>query len=252
MTSISVHKLQLQYPVIGAQQRSLKNAMLGLASGGRIHKQGNTTVVEALSDISFDLTDGDRLGLIGPNGAGKSTLLKVLAGIYSPTKGAVSCQGRIVSTLNIMMGLEYDATGFENMEIRAHLIGLNASESKAFAQDVEEFCELGEFLHLPVRVYSAGMAVRLAFAMTTAQRAEILLMDEMINAGDAAFMQKATERLDSFLKRARIIALASHSEAIIESFCNKALWLQDGKIVHFGPVQDVLEKYKSLGQRAAP
>ncbi len=244
MAYIRVNQLQLQYPVIGGHDRSIRKKIIGIASGGRLHSEGNHIVVSALNGISFELNDGDRLGIIGPNGAGKSTLLKVLAGIYTPSSGYVQCQGHIVSILNMMLGLENEATGFENIKIRARMTGLSLEETCKFTQDVEEFCELEDFLHLPVQVYSTGMAVRLAFAMTTSQQADILLMDEMIGAGDAAFMKKATHRLNSFMDCARIITLASHSETIIKEFCNKALWLQEGRLLSFGPVEEVLEKYK--------
>lgn len=245
MSSIEVNEVHLDYPLVGIGSRSLKNRLLGTATGGLISSGEAVPVVKALRDISFSLKEGDRLGLVGHNGAGKSTLLKVLAGIYRPTTGAVNAKGRIVSTLNISLGMEPEATGFENIIIRGLVLGMKRSEINAKLDEIAAFTELGEYLDMPVRIYSSGMATRLAFATVTAMDSDILLMDEVIGTGDAAFMDKAEKRLNEFMNRSKIIVLASHSDEVIRKFCNKALLLEHGQIITAGCPDEVIATYHS-------
>jgi ABC-2 type transport system ATP-binding protein/lipopolysaccharide transport system ATP-binding protein len=245
MSSILVNKVHLDYPLVGIGNRSLKNRLLGSATGGLISSGDIIPVVKALRDISFNLKEGDRLGLVGHNGAGKSTLLKVLAGIYRPTIGSVHAKGRIVSTLNISLGMEPEATGFENIIIRGLVLGMKRSEINAKLDDIAAFTELGEYLDMPVRIYSSGMATRLAFATVTAMDSDILLMDEVIGTGDSAFMDKAEKRLNEFMNRSKIIVLASHSDQVIKKFCNKALLLEHGQIIAAGCPDEVIATYHS-------
>ena len=235
--------MYLNYPLVGIGSRSLKNHIMGAATGGLISSGEAIPVINALQDISFSLNEGDRLGLVGHNGAGKSTLLKVLAGIYQPTKGTVHVQGRIVSTLNISLGMEPEATGFENIIIRGLLLGMKRVEINKKMDEIAAFTELGEYLNMPVRIYSSGMVTRLAFATVTAMDSDILLMDEVIGTGDAAFMDKAEKRLNEFINRSKIIVLASHSDSVIKQFCNKALLLEHGKIISAGDTEEVINKY---------
>lgn len=244
MSSIKAIELTLDYPLVGIGNRSLKNHVLGAATGGRIASGEAIPVVKALQNINFSLKEGDRLGLIGHNGAGKSTLLKVLAGIYQPTSGTLLTSGRIVSTLNISLGMEPEATGYENIFIHGLLLGMKRAEIKQKLDEIATFTELGKYLDMPVRIYSSGMATRLAFATVTAMDSDILLMDEVIGTGDAAFMKKAKERLNKFINRSKIIVLASHADAVIQQFCNKALLLEHGKIIASGNVEDVLNTYR--------
>lgn len=243
MSSIEVIHAHLDYPLVGVGNRSLKNRLLGTATGGLISAGDAVPVVKALRDISFSLKEGDRLGLVGHNGAGKSTLLKVLAGIYQPTTGSVNAKGRIVSTLNISLGMEPEATGFENILIRGLLLGMKRTEINAKLDEIAAFTELGEYLDMPVRIYSSGMTTRLAFATVTAMESDILLMDEVIGTGDAAFMDKAEERLNVFMNRSKIIVLASHSDHVIKKFCNKALLLEHGQIIAAGSPDEVIATY---------
>ena len=243
MSSIAVSHAYLDYPLVGIGSRSLKSRLLGTATGGLISSGDAVPVVKALRDITFSLNKGDRLGLVGHNGAGKSTLLKVLAGIYQPTAGSATATGRIVSTLNISLGMEPEATGFENIIIRGLLLGLKRSEINAKIDDIALFTELGDYLNMPVRIYSSGMTTRLAFAIVTAMDSDILLMDEVIGTGDAAFMDKAEKRLNEFMNRSKIIVLASHSNDVIRKFCNKALLLEHGQVIYEGAPDAVIEKY---------
>lgn len=243
MSKIDVNGVCLDYPVVGMGSRSLKNRILGAATGGLISGGDGIPVVNALRDVSFQVQEGDRLGLIGHNGAGKSTLLKVLAGIYRPTNGNLSTIGRVVSTLSLSLGMEAEATGLENIITRGLLLGMKKKEIEKKLNDIATFTELGEYLDMPVRIYSSGMATRLAFATVTAMNADILLMDEVIGTGDAAFMDKVEERLRDFISRSKILVLASHSEAMIRKFCNKALLLEHGKMLGIGSVDDVFALY---------
>jgi len=245
MARISVEDVTLYFPIIGAGDRSVKNTLLSFATGGKITRNSGTMLVTGLDKINLQLKDGDRLGLIGHNGAGKSTLLKVLAGIYSPTLGNLEVEGRIVSTLNITLGFEHEATGYENIYLRGRLLGLTMREIEARIDEIAEFTELGKYLDLPVRVYSSGMLMRLAFAVMTSLESEILLMDEVIGTGDARFIHKAEARLDEFMNRAKIMVIASHSDEVIKDFCNQALLLKNGSIFAQGEVDEILDLYES-------
>lgn len=245
MSSIQVARAYLDYPLVGIGSRSLKTRVLSSATGSLISSGDDIAVVNALHDINFSLKEGDRLGLIGHNGAGKSTLLKLLAGIYQPTSGSVDANGRIVSTLNISLGLELEATGYENIILRGLLLGMRRSEIDSKLREIAAFTELGEYLDMPVRIYSSGMATRLAFATVTAMDSDILLMDEVIGTGDASFMDKAEKRLNEFMNRSKIIVIASHSDYVIKKFCNKALLLEHGRIVEEGFPDAVIETYHS-------
>jgi ABC-type polysaccharide/polyol phosphate transport system ATPase subunit len=244
MAKIEADDICLDYPIVGIGSRSLKNRILGAATGGLISGGDGIPVVKALRGVSFQLRESDRLGLIGHNGAGKSTLLKVLAGIYRPSSGLVATSGRVVSTLNLSLGMEPDATGFENIITHGLLMGMNRKEIEQKLDSIAEFTELGEYLAMPVRIYSAGMMTRLAFATVTAMNADILLMDEIIGTGDAAFINKAERRLGEFMNRTKIIVLASHSESVIRKFCNTVLLLEQGKVVALGQIDEMFERYK--------
>lgn len=243
MSYIRLNDLSLDYPIVGMGSRSLKNNLLSAATGGLISAGDGIPVVNALKNITLEINDGDRFGLIGHNGAGKSTLLKVLAGIYRPTKGDLTVSGRIVSTLNLSIGTEAEATGIENIISRGLLLGMSMKEIKQKLDEIMAFTELGEYLEMPVRIYSSGMLTRLAFATVTAMNADILLMDEVIGTGDASFIEKAEKRLKEFMGRSKILVLASHSEQMIRDFCNKAILMEHGKIITIGEVGNVLKLY---------
>jgi ABC-type polysaccharide/polyol phosphate transport system ATPase subunit len=197
----------------------------------------------ALRDICLDLADGDRLGLIGRNGAGKSTLLRVLAGIYEPPSGRARIEGTVASLTDITMGMDLEATGYENIVLRGVFLGLRVNDVRRMIPEIEAFTELGEFLKLPLRTYSSGMMLRLAFSVTTAVVPEILIMDEMIGAGDAAFVVKAKARLNQMISNSRILVIASHDVEMVRRFCNRAALMETGRIVRLGPVDQVIADY---------
>jgi ABC-type polysaccharide/polyol phosphate transport system ATPase subunit len=199
--------------------------------------------VPALRDVTLSVAEGDRLGIIGHNGAGKSTLLKVLAGIYPPTAGARVVEGRISSLFDIALGFEPDATGWENIAYRGYLQGETPGTIKAKTASIAEFSELSHFLDMPVRYYSAGMMVRLAFAIATAIEPEILLIDEVLAVGDLAFQEKARQRMRDMMDKARLICLVSHDLTSITRLCKRVIWLDHGRIRHDGAPGTVVGAY---------
>jgi lipopolysaccharide transport system ATP-binding protein len=199
--------------------------------------------VHALRDINFTLDEGDRVGIIGHNGAGKSTLLRLLAGVYPPTKGKRLVDGQISSLFDIALGFELEATGWENINYRSYLQGETPRTIKDKIRPIAEFSELGDFLDMPVRHYSSGMSVRLAFSIATAIEPEILLVDEVLSAGDMAFQEKARGRMKEMMKKAKIIVLVSHDLNSIGRLCDRALWLDHGTIRADGPAADVINAY---------
>jgi len=240
---ISLDRVSVEFPIYNARGRSLTVELFRRTVGGKIKSGKSHVSVMALRDISLELADGDRLGLIGHNGAGKSTLLRVLAGIYEPFSGRARIDGSVASLTDLTIGMNLEATGYENILMRGVFLGLKVKEVRRMIPDIEEFTELGDFLKLPVRTYSSGMMLRLAFAVTTAVNPEILIMDEMIGAGDAAFMTKATARLNRMIGNSRILVIASHDVATIRRFCSTAVLLETGRIVEMGPVDRVISSY---------
>ncbi len=204
----------------------------------------NHVTVQALDDICLTLKHGDRLGLVGHNGSGKTTLLRVMAGIYEPTRGRVIVEGKIAPIFDLGIGMDPEASGYENIRLRGLYLGLSRAEIRAVTGEIAQFAELGSFLEMPIRTYSAGMHARLAFAISTCIKPEILLLDESIAAGDAAFLEKAKRQLEKFVTHAGIFVLASHSESIIREYCSKALLLEHGRMLAAGSVDEVFARYK--------
>ncbi|HEV3025233.1 MAG TPA: ABC transporter ATP-binding protein [Pirellulales bacterium] len=199
--------------------------------------------VRALQDVNLTLDEGDRVGVIGHNGAGKSTLLRLLAGVYPPTKGKRHVAGQISSLFDIALGFELEATGWENIGYRSYLQGETPRTIKDKIQPIAEFSDLGDFLDMPLRYYSAGMAVRLAFSIATAIEPEILLVDEVLGAGDMAFQEKARRRMQEMMAKAEIIVMVSHDLTSIARLCERAIWLDHGTIRSDGPAQQVIDAY---------
>jgi len=245
VASISVENVTIDFPIYGASHHSLRHTLLA-RTGGLIRREGmrhKRVVVRALDNVSFELADGDRLGLIGHNGAGKSTLLKALAGVYWPDSGAIRIDGRVSPLFVSAPGLDPDDSGFENIKTCGMFLGMTGEEIERKAPEIASFCELGEYLELPVRTYSAGMVTRLCFAIATAIDPDILLLDEGLAAGDARFAARAEPRMKRFIERTRILVLASHSDGLIRSMCNRAALMDTGHIVAVGSIDEVLERY---------
>jgi lipopolysaccharide transport system ATP-binding protein len=247
---IAVEGVSVLFPLYHGNSRSLKKMVVAAAAGRLGSDQRRRVVVEALRDLTFTLSSGDRLGLIGSNGAGKTTLLRTLAGIYEPAIGRIRVQGSLNALLDPSLGMNMELTGRENIMLRGLYNGLSKPMLDRLEDDVAAFAELGDFLDLPVRIYSAGMVVRLGFALATAIKPQILLMDEWFLAGDAAFMAKARKRLEEMVRGAEILVLSTHSTEIVRSWCTRVLWLEQGRIRADGESELVLEEY--VGHPLAP
>jgi ABC-type polysaccharide/polyol phosphate transport system ATPase subunit len=245
MAFVTLRDVSVEIPVYGVGANSLKMLLLRKAVGGRFSQTRSSLFVKALSNITLDIRDGDRVGVIGHNGAGKTTLLRLLAGVYPPTGGHLRIEGRPSPMFNISLGMSPDATGIENIKTCAMLWGLSKKEIADGLPDVMEFTELGDYLQIPVRTYSSGMLLRLSFGIATMRRPELLLLDEVIGVGDKNFMAKAKARLTRMAGQARILVLSTHSDAILREFCNKVLWLDQGFIKGFGDVEEVLRAYNT-------
>lgn len=229
---IRLDHCSLQLPIYGLNNRSLKGRILSAVTGGKVAATSKRiAVVDALREVDLELKSGARLGLLGHNGAGKTSLLKLIAGIYEPTTGRVTTKGRVANLLDVTMGLDFEATGIENIQLKCALHGMKPADAQKLVPEVWEFSGLGDFMRMPVRVYSSGMTVRLAFAIATSLHADILLMDEWLGVGDADFAQRAEERLRSMVDKASIIVIASHNAGIINALCTQTLTLEHGSIV---------------------
>lgn len=243
MARIKLNHVGIEFPIYELSSRSIKKQLMRLTTGGSLSKESKVVTVKALNDISFELNPGDRLGLVGHNGAGKSTLLRVLAQIYEPTSGSIEVEGQVSALLDVMLGMDPESTGYENILMRGLIHGLTRKQINERQQEIADFTELGDYLAVPVRTYSSGMRLRLAFSIATSVMPEILVLDEVVGAGDAAFMKKAEERFGKMVTKADIVVLASHDNTTIEKFCNKVLWLNAGKIGFLGSVQEGLAHY---------
>jgi lipopolysaccharide transport system ATP-binding protein len=240
---IDVTDVSVFFPLYHGSSRSLKKTVMAAASGRMGQDRQSRVVVEALRHITFSLSSGDRLGLIGMNGAGKTTLLRTLAGIYEPVIGRLRVQGVLSTMLDTGLGMNAELTGRENIQLRGLYSGLHRTELPRLEEDVAAFSELGDFMDLPMRTYSAGMTVRLSFALATAIRPQILLMDEWFLAGDAEFLEKAQARLESVVRGAEILVLSTHLMPVVRQWCTRVLWLDQGRIVADGAPDDVIPGY---------
>lgn len=236
-TIIDLQSVRLAYPVYSIRAQSIRNTLANMAVGGKLLKDGNDVIhVQALSDITFSLEDGDRLGIIGHNGAGKTTLLKVLAGVYEPDRGRIEISGQVSSMVDSNLGLDNELSGRENVFTMGRIRGYTTKQIMNMMPEIIDFTDLGQFIDLPLKTYSAGMRTRLIFAVATSREPEILLMDEWIGAGDKSFYDKAAARLNNMLHKSRVIVLASHNYNLIKRMCNKLLVMDAGKQIYFGDI----------------
>ncbi len=243
MARLAIDNVSVSFPLYHGESRSLKKTMLAAASGRLGEDRNHRLVVTALRDVGFTLNSGDRLGLVGSNGAGKTTLLRTMAGIYEPVEGRITMDGAVTALLDANQGMNTEMTGRENIRLRGLFNGLNEPQIAQLQDDVAAFAELADFMELPVRTYSSGMLVRLGFALATAIKPQILLMDEWILAGDAAFMDKARHRLETMVRGAEILVLSSHSADVIMQWCNRVIWMDQGRIRADGTPDEVLAAY---------
>ncbi len=249
MAKIELRDVGLRFTLRQHRKVTFKEYLL---RGLFLQSRNPTVAIHALSHVNLSATDGDRIGVIGHNGAGKSTLLKLLAGVYPPTSGTRHVEGRICSLFDIALGFELDANGWENIKYRSYLLGETPKSVKKKMQEIADFSELGTFLDVPVRYYSSGMLVRLAFSISTAVEPEVLLIDEVLGAGDLSFQMKAKERMRAMMATARLMVLVSHEIPTLEQICSRLIWLQHGVVQMEGDPAAVVAAYRrSVGQPAA-
>jgi lipopolysaccharide transport system ATP-binding protein len=248
MVEIDLDGVSLQFKVRRFKHLTLKEFLVR----GLFSRAANPVIhVKALQDLTLHVGEGERLGIIGHNGAGKSTLLKLLAGIYPPTAGTRTVRGRISSLFDITLGFEPDASGWENIYYRGYLQGETPKSMRGKVDQIAAFTELGEFLDMPVRYYSAGMMIRLAFAIATAIEPEILIVDEVLSVGDLAFQQKATQRIREMMAQARLMVIVSHDLESMKKLCTRVVWLDHGRIQQVGDPAATVAAYQQHFRRAA-
>lgn len=240
--SIAFHDVGVSFPVHHGSSRSLQLELLSLVGLKQAnHRKAN--VVRALRGISFDIYPGERVGILGHNGAGKTTLLRTIAGAYPPTTGTVETVGRVTSMTDFTMGMDPEATGRENVIFRGVFMGMTFREIQDRVDEVIEFAGIGKFADMPMRTYSTGMYLRLAFAVSTLIVPDILVLDEVINAGDLGFQERMTQRLEEFVEQSKVVVIAAHDMAALRKWCTRGLWLRDGRIIADGPVDEIVDGY---------
>ena len=243
-TSIELRNVGVAFPVFNAWNHSFKNRVLSAVTGGAIdRKYDGSVVVRGLQGINLKIEAGDRVGLIGHTGAGKTTMLRVLSGIYPPTEGEAIINGECVSLINISLGIDPEATGRENIKLRSAMIGFTPKETKERMEEIIDFSGLGDFIDMPFRTYSSGMQLRLAFAVSTSIRPQILVLDEWLSTGDEEFRHRAEKRMKEVVDSTDVLILASHSRQLLMENCNRVIWLEHGKIKIDGSASDVLRSY---------
>ncbi|RKS23987.1 lipopolysaccharide transport system ATP-binding protein [Pseudomonas sp. WPR_5_2] len=241
---ILLENVNLHYASVAYKERSLKSLMASVFS--KKSASANVADIHALKNISVEIKSGERVGLLGHNGAGKSTFLKTVAGLYPVSSGLLKVEGQVRSLFDLSLGFEPDATGRENILYRGLLLGLSPRFMREKADEIVDFAGLGEFIDYPIKTYSAGMQVRLAFAISTTVGGDILLLDEVIGAGDANFMAKAKERITSLIEQAEILVLATHDFGALRSICNRGLVFHHGDLVFDGPCDEAVAEYKVI------
>ncbi len=250
MARIALENVIADFPIYGTQP-SLRNALFGRVVGGVLRRQsehGKRVVVRALENVTLTVNHGDQLGIVGHNGAGKSTMLRIFAGIYEPSAGRISIEGRVSPLFSTSPGLDLDDTGYENIVTCGLLLGMSRDEIEQKLPEIEAFSELSDYLALPARTYSTGMLVRLGFAIATAIDPEILLLDEELGAGDARFAEHAAKRVESLIERSSIVVLASQSVDLIRRICSRAILLDHGRVIADGPTEEVLEIHSRMNK----
>lgn len=244
MAHIEFKAVSVAFPIFNAGSRSLKNKVLSISTGGKLGLDAKGVAeIRALDDINFFFKNGERVGLIGHNGSGKSTLLRALSGVYTPQRGSILIEGKTTSLIDISLGINPEFTGRENILIRGSLLGLTRDQIRDRTDEIIDFTELGEFIDMPLRTYSSGMQLRLAFAISTTIEPEILLMDEWLSVGDENFKGKAEERMQHLADKSNILVIASHSAEQILKVCSRVLWLEHGNIKMDGDPKAVCGAY---------
>lgn len=239
-SSISINNLSLSFRLYHDKGQSLKEFFAGIFSNKR---QASYSEFWALKNLNIEINHGDRLGIVGHNGAGKSTLLKAICKIYEPTKGSISVSGSIAPLLEIGAGFNVELSGRQNIYLNGAILGYSKSKLKDIEPEIIEFTGLNEFIDTPVKYYSTGMYMRLAFAIATAVHPDILILDELFAGGDAEFIDKALARMHEFIDKSSIMVFVSHQPDLLRKLCNRVIWLDHGEIVADGQPDVVIDRY---------
>ena len=242
MAYIDFEDVDLEYPLPGVRVTLKEYLVRGLFRRGQA---AAPKVIHALKKVNLRIDEGERVGIIGLNGAGKSTLLRCIGGIYPIARGRRTVEGSFCALFDIALGFEMEATGWQNIHYRSYLQGETPQTVKTKLHEIAEFSELGEFLDLPLRCYSHGMVMRLAFSIATSSYPEILLVDEVFGTGDLSFQQKAEERMQQFISRAKIVVMVGHNLEFIRRFCPRVLWMHEGRLRDDGPAQTIVDAYRT-------
>jgi ABC-type polysaccharide/polyol phosphate transport system ATPase subunit len=254
MAFVQLTDVSVRFPIYDSRSRSFKRRAMSVVTGGRVRSDttgristdaGHRVSIQALQRVDLIIEHGTRIGLVGRNGAGKSTLLRVIGGIYVPEAGNVAVEGKVASLFGGSLGIDPELTGRENIELRGLFLGLTKLDIAKRIEEVIDFTELGPFIDMPFRTYSAGMRARLDFAISTSIEAEILLLDEGLGAGDASFIEKANQRLAKLADAAGIVVVATHSEELLHKTCTSAAFMEAGRVLDIGTVDQVLERYNA-------
>ncbi|HOY78559.1 MAG TPA: ABC transporter ATP-binding protein [Hyphomonadaceae bacterium] len=242
--AIEIENVTLRYPIGPFVRGSLKSGLLRVFG----HKEQGAAIqfVDGLKDLNLNIALGERVGIVGRNGSGKSTLLRMLAGIYPVKAGTVRVLGQIGTLLDIGLGFETESTGRENIYYRGIAMGHSPARLKEVEQEIIDFADIGQFIDLPMRTYSAGMQVRLGFAISTQLSPDILLIDEIFGAGDALFQKRALARIMDVVRHAGIMMLATHDLALVDELCTRVIWLDSGRVVRDGPTETVMPHFKAF------
>lgn len=241
MALIDLESVSLDYHVYGTASRSFKRSLVDAITGGSLMSDNHILKVQALKDLSFTLIEGIRLGILGHNGAGKSTLLRVMAQIYNPSSGKIVVEGITNCLFDVMVGLDPNLSGYENIELRGMISGMSKKEIRKAIPHIAEFSGLGDFIRVPLRAYSAGMLLRLGFSVATHLESEILLIDEVVNVGDENFLAKAKARMKDLIHKSKIVVISTHDHRLIQELCNMVLYLEKGTIKFFGSCSEYFD-----------
>jgi ABC-type polysaccharide/polyol phosphate transport system ATPase subunit len=211
--------------------------------------KGNERFIDAVRDVSFRIPKGTSLGIVGRNGSGKTTLLRLLAGIYRPNSGTIKVAGEVAPLLSLGVGFHPEMTGRENVKLNGLVLGMSPQQIEARFDEIVDFAELREFIDIPVRTYSSGMYMRLAFAIAVSTDPDVLLLDEVLAVGDEAFAEKCFRRIREFRQRGKTIVLVTHDPTTVANWCESALWMDRGAARMFGPAQEVMTAYHADSAR---
>jgi ABC-type polysaccharide/polyol phosphate transport system ATPase subunit len=250
MIGIELKNVGLDFPIVGLETRSIRWSLANSLVGGRLGKGRKGVISRALNNVTTSVGQGDRIGLIGANGSGKSTLLRTMAGIYSPTRGQVTREGRMVTMFEISAGMDDELTGLQNIRNRLYFLGLRDKVSEEIINEVAEFAAIGDYIHLPIKTYSMGMRMRLSFAASTLIEPEILLVDEVFAVGDRDFYDRAQARITNLLQKAGLLVMASHSDSLLTEFCSRGWVMASGSLAFDGPIADALDFYHTQVARS--